>query len=395
MTTYPLATLAAQTTPTGISAPSYADIYESLQASFQAINGSDSYIDPDSQDGQMLAVFAQGINDTNNALIAVYNSYSPATAQDAALSSNVKINGLKRAVPTNSTVNVTVGGTAGTIITNGVVADINGNQWYLPASVTIDNTGSVIVTATAANPGDITAAVGTVTTIYSPTLGWQTVTNASAAVPGAAVETDAALRVRQSQSTSVAALSILEAIYGAIASIAGVEQLQVFQNDTNTTNSLGMPPHSISAVVEGGSATTIAQTIQQTKNPGTATYGTTSILVTDSVGIPNTINFYVPTQVEIKVAVTLTPLAGYTSTIGTQIITNIVNYINSLGIYANEGLLSLSSLYEPIYATTNPKAYNVTSLRIARSPNSPGSADLSIAFNELPFATASDVTLTV
>ena len=395
MTTYPLPTLAAQVTSTGISAPAYSDVYTSLQASFQSIYGSDSYLDPDSQDGQMLAVFAQAITDCNNSCIATYNAYSPSTSQGAGLSSNVKINGLRRMVPSNSTANVTIGGTAGTVITNGIVADSNQNQWLLPPSVTIGNNGSTLVTATAANAGAISAPTGTITTIITQTLGWQTVVNNSAAAPGAPVESDPELRVRQSVSTSIPAQSILEAIYGAIADIAGVEQLQVFQNDLDTVNSLGMPPHSIAAVVEGGDATTIANTINQKKNPGTTTYGTTQVVVQDSVGIPNAINFFVPTQVEIAVNLTINPLAGYTSTTGTAIIANIVNYINSLGIYANEGLLSLSSLYEPIYATSAPKTYNVTALTISRKPAVPAAADIAIAFNELPFILTSDVTMIV
>ena len=172
MTTYPLPTLAATITSTGISAPSYADIYQSLQASFQAIYGSDSYIDPDSQDGQMLAIFAQAMNDANNATIAAYNSFSPTTAQGTGLSSNVKINGLKRLVPSNSTVNVTIVGVAGTTITNGIVGDTAGNQWALPASVVVPGGGSIVVTATCTAPGAINAAPATVTSIVTPTQGW-------------------------------------------------------------------------------------------------------------------------------------------------------------------------------------------------------------------------------
>ena len=59
MTTYPLPTLACTIDATGISSPAYSDIFASLQASFQALYGSDSYIDDDSEDGQMLAIFAQ------------------------------------------------------------------------------------------------------------------------------------------------------------------------------------------------------------------------------------------------------------------------------------------------------------------------------------------------
>ena len=72
-----MTSLAAQVTSTGITAPPYADILASLIASFQSIYGIDSYLGADSQDGQMLAVVAKAINDSNQTAIAVFNSFSP------------------------------------------------------------------------------------------------------------------------------------------------------------------------------------------------------------------------------------------------------------------------------------------------------------------------------
>jgi uncharacterized phage protein gp47/JayE len=396
MTSFPLPTLAAQITPTGISAPSYADIYQSLQASFQGIYGSDAYIAPDSQDGQMLAIIAQAINDCNNTMIAVYNAFSPSTAQGAGLSSVVKINGLARLVPSNSTVAVDITGVAGTIISNGIVSDINGNSWNLPPTVTIPFGGEITVTATAQQAGAIAADTDTVINIVTPTLGWQTVNNSSAAVPGNPVEMDATLRARQSVSTSLPAQSIIDALYGSLANLTGVTQLKIFENDTGSADGNGVPAHSIAVVIEGGNVTTIAQTIEEKKPPGTGTYGTTSEVVLDPVGVPVTINFFIPTQDEILVAITIKALSGYTSTIGNEITASIASAINALGINANNGLLALSALTAAAYDTSAPATYNVTLLHAAIAPASPGSSDLTIAFNHLPVCNAAtDVFLTV
>ncbi|MGI4812793.1 MAG: hypothetical protein ACRYGG_05585, partial [Janthinobacterium lividum] len=117
MATYPLATLACTIDSTGISAPAYADILGSLTASFQSIYGSDIYVDPDSQDGQWLATLSQIINDGNQADVTVFVGYSPTYAQGAALASQVKINGLRKDVASNSTAVVDVVGQVGTSIT--------------------------------------------------------------------------------------------------------------------------------------------------------------------------------------------------------------------------------------------------------------------------------------
>lgn len=394
MTTYPLSTLGPTISSTGITAPGYADIYASLQASFKSIYGSDSYIDPDSQDGQMLGIFAQAQANSNAAAISVYMSFSPATAQGAALSSNVKINGLKRLVPSNSTADITIVGQAGTIISNGIVGD-GTYLWALPASVTIPGGGSIVETATCTTTGAITAAANSINQIFNPTNGWQTANNAGAAVPGAPVEDDPELRVRQSVSTQLPAQGIIGGIYGTLANLTGVTQLKIYENDTSSPDANSIPDHSISVVIEGGDAVAIAQAIEKKKAPGTGTYGTTSEVVTDPVGIPVTINFFRPTQVTILVDITIHALAGYVSTTGTQIVANIVNFINALGIAANNGLLSLTSLYAPALDTGLSNTYNITSLTIAISPASPGSSDLTIAFNALPICTTSNVILTV
>lgn len=174
----------------GIHAPAFTDILSYLQTQARTIFGNDIYLGNDSQDGQMLGIFATAIFDTNSMAIAVYNSYSPSTAQGVGLSSVVKINGISRLVPTKSTVDLTIVGIAGTIISNGIVRDQSGNNWLLPTQVVIPFSGQTIVTAIAQNAGDITVLPNTVTEIATPTRGWQQVTNATAVFTGAITGTN-------------------------------------------------------------------------------------------------------------------------------------------------------------------------------------------------------------
>ncbi|MBC6536217.1 baseplate J/gp47 family protein, partial [Citrobacter amalonaticus] len=153
--------LSATVTAEGISAPDYQTILETLTSYFQQIYGSDAYLEPDSKDGQMVALVALAIHDANNTAISVYNCFSPATGYGAALTSNVKINGIARKGATNSTVDLLLTGTAGTTITNGSVRDQNNIIWNLPASVSISVDGTVQATATSANSGAIAALAGT------------------------------------------------------------------------------------------------------------------------------------------------------------------------------------------------------------------------------------------
>jgi uncharacterized phage protein gp47/JayE len=168
----------------GVSAPSYDEILTSLQNSYRSIYGADIYIEPDSQDAQFLAILAILLKDKNDSTIAVYNAFSPSTAQGVGLSSVVKINGIRRLVPTFSSAVVTLVGSAGTVINGGVVGDtIAGSMWNLPATVVIPLSGEIDVTAVCITAGAILAGPNTITRIMTPTPGWQTAHQCSKRYP--------------------------------------------------------------------------------------------------------------------------------------------------------------------------------------------------------------------
>ena len=388
--------LSATVTASGISAPDYQTILSTITEYFQQIYGTDAYLEPDSKDGQMVALVSLAFHDANNTAIQVYNSFSPSSGMTDALTRNVKINGIARKAATNSTVDVTLTGTAGTTITNGSVKDANGIIWNLPASATIDVGGSVTVTATCANSGAVAAVAGSITKINTPTRGWTAVSNASAATVGSAAETDAQLRARQAQSVAIPALTPFEAVDGAIANVSGVTRHKLYENDTGAVNSDGIPAHSIAAIVDGGDVTEIAQTIRGKKGQGVGTYGSTTVTVPDKYDNPHAISFSRSTNVPIYVAITLKVFTGYTTQIGEQIKQAIADYINSLKI--GDDVL-LSRLYSPanlgVVSGGNSKYYDINALTIGRSAGSLAAANVVIAFNESASCNKSNIALTV
>lgn len=378
---------------TGISAPAFSDILDFLKSKYQAIYGPDTYLEDDSKDGQLLAIFASCINDANAVAISVYNGFSPATAQGANLSSVVKINGIARAVASASTVDVTIVGVVGTTITNGVVQDTNQVNWDLPASVTIPPAGQITVTATCEQAGAISAALGTVTTIATPTRGWQSVTNASAASLGNPVEEDADLRVRQASSTALPSLTVLDGIIGAVKAITGVTRVAAYENDTNIIDSNGLPPHVISLVVEGGDATAIANAIAAKKTPGGGTYGTTTVTVNDVYGIPHPINFFRPTPQAITAVVNVKALAGYSTAVGARVQQAISDYVNSVAIGGGSaGAVEWDACIAAAKGVVGGNTFKITSLTIS-GPGGAGAPDVSLAFNQSATCTPASVTV--
>ncbi|TTM51972.1 hypothetical protein FPI77_27725 [Klebsiella quasivariicola] len=388
--------LSATVTAEGMSAPDYQTVLDTITGYFQQIYGSDAYLDPDSKDGQMVALVALAIHDANNTAISVYRSFSPSTALTDALTSNVKINGITRRAATNSTVDELIEGEAGTLIANGSVKDANGIIWNLPAQVAIGIDGTVIATATCSVAGAVAAPARSVNKINTPTRGWVSATNPQAATVGVAAETDAELRVRQSQSVALASLTPFDAVDGAIANVVGVTRHKLFENDTEVTDANGLPAHSISAVVEGGDATVIANTIRSVKGQGVSTFGMTAVVVTDRYGNPYTIRFSRPVDVPVFVSITLRALTGYTSDVGDEMKAAVASYINALAI--GDSVL-LSRVYSPanlgVVSGGNARYYDIMELLIGRSADSVAAANLTVLYDEAVSCSVENIEITV
>ncbi|OWF84744.1 hypothetical protein B4907_07050 [Yersinia kristensenii] len=379
---------------TGITAPDFETIRSTLVSYFQEIYGSDSYLDADSKDGQMVSIYALAIHDANNSAIAVYNSFSPATGVGNGLSSNVKINGIKRNKETNSTVDLLLTGSVGLVITNGAARDADGVRWDLPASVIIGLDGTATATAICSAPGAIVALANTVKEIATPTRGWLSVNNPTGATPGKPVELDAELRVRQAVSVALPSRTVLDGILGAVAGIGGVERYRGYENDTSVTDTNGIPSHSISIVVDGGDATEIAQTIALKKGPGSGTYGTTTIPIKDKYGIVHPINFFRKGTVRVYVKLEIKALQGYTSSIGTAIKNSIAEYINEIEIGEPVRIKRLD-LPAQLNGGIERLTYDITQLVIGISPASLSENNIEIAFNDAAACVPDNINLVV
>ncbi len=375
---------------TGFHRSDYDQIYQYFIDLTTAIFGDDIYIAPDSQDGQLLAGFAKAVYDQVLVNEAIYNSFSPAYAQSDALSRNVKINGIERRSATYSTAEVLIIGQVGATITNGQVGDDLNQVWLLPASVIVPLGGEITVTATAQKIGAIIADANSITRILTPARGWQSVNNPAAATPGVAVETDEELRIRQTYSTALPARTVFGSTIGGVASVPGVTRYTGYENKTDFTDANGLPPHSISIVVEGGDDQAIGNAIAAKKTIGTDTYGTTSVNTYDVENILNVIDFFRPTIVPINVQITLTPLAGYSGDYIQLIQQSVADYINSLSIGTP---VYITKLYSPayLYGAQPGTTYDITDISISRDADPVSNSNVTIAFNEAASCVAADI----
>ena len=376
----------------GMHIPTYPDIRDWLVGRMKEIFGADIYLDNDSQDYQLISAFALMLYDIQQGLLLAYNNAAPTYAVGAGLDRLVALNGIRRRAATQSTCVVTLTGAAGTEIHSGVVQDVHGYYWDLPETVKIN--GDTDVEAICRTAGAITAAVGEISIISTPTRGWDAVTNATPATPGTAVETDIALRARQKVSTANPSNTVFEGIVGAVSNLDGVTRCRAYENDTGETVE-GLPPHSITLVVEGGDVNEIAEIIRLHKTPGCYTNGTTAVVLpVDTYGTTTTIRFYRPTEVAVEVSVTVAPLEGYSSVTAAAITDNIFNSVSNAKIGESLYIPNLNRAI--LQALAIPPDFYVTALTAKKKTDAEASTDeIEIGKTEVLKIAQEDITVEV
>lgn len=375
----------------GLHISSYNEIRDSLIEDMKRIFGSDLYLGNDSQDYQMISSFALMVYDVHQALLLAYNNNSPATAVKTGLDRIVAINGIYRGKKSYSTCPVRLTGIAHTKIHNGIISDKRGIQWSLPEQVVIGESGIAQATAVCKIAGNIPASPGDIDTIVTPTKGWIGVENIVSGIPGKEEESDSILRQKQKESVCNPSRSVFEGTIGAIANIEGVVRYAAYENDTGETVD-GLPPHSITLVIDGGEEKTLANAIYQHKTPGCYTNGNVIVEIGSSYGLTTPIRFYRPDYVDLTVQIKVHRLAGYTDTITEIIAENIYAYINGLGIGKS---IYTANLNGPILKALNqPPNFYVESLTAGKK-NEASSSVIEIGFIEAARISMDDISIEV
>lgn len=376
--------------PTGFVGKNIEDITADLQAAFQAAFGASINVTPQSRFGQIIGIMADRYLELWNLAEAVHAAFNPDDATGQDLVNVAAITGTLPFVPFPSTVTETMTGTPGTLlpagrqvsvqVTNSLFVTLangtitlqpswaagayaansrvtsGGSIWQttaggvaaLPAPTGSGptftdgggvvwnflgaGTGAVDIAMASQQNGPIVAVNHTLTQIQTPVAGWNNAVNLLDALLGASSESDSTFRLRREAELHGSGKAALEAIRSAVLKVAAVTACTVFENTTDSTNSDGMPPHSVEVLVQGGDPTAICTAIFQTVTAGIATTGNQApITITDSQGIAHSIKFSRPVLVPIWVIVNLLfnsaqlPPGG-TATVQAEVTANILSY---------------------------------------------------------------------
>lgn len=285
-----------QITATGLEVATYAELVAQFTAAFQDIYGTDINLNSNSSDGQLMNIFIQSVMDVQDLLVQIYNGFDPDNAIGVVLDQRVALNGIQRLGGTFTITPITIvtsqaltlyglDQTAQPVYT---VADNAGNQWQLQTTQSPTGPGTFVYNFQAANPGAILTIPNTITIPVTIVLGVTSINNPSIySTLGINEESDAALRMRRQQSVALASQGFLSGLVAALENVTGITFVKVYENVTGTTDSDGVPGHSIWVIVSGTAAPVdIATAIYTKRNAGCGMFGAQSYTITQVDGSP-------------------------------------------------------------------------------------------------------------
>jgi len=223
------------------------------------------------------------------------------------------LTGTTRRAATKGTVSLRMSVAAGRTIPAGSIATVNGqplNRWVTLADAVnaSGSTANVVVDAEAETAGAFVANANTITVIATPVTGWLSVTNLADAATGAPAESDPVLRSRRERELFAGGTSPLEAIRAALSAVSGVSVAEIAENPTNAYDG-AMPPHSIEAIVQGGTDAAVALALWRAKAAGIELYSSadapTVVEIVDAGGFTRTVTFTRPSAVNCYAEVTV------------------------------------------------------------------------------------------
>jgi uncharacterized phage protein gp47/JayE len=286
-------------TTTGFNRKTVQDITDEIERDERALISPNLDTQPETPIGEFNGIFSAKAAEIWELLEAINNNQDPRIATGFGLDGTSAITGTTRDPAEKGTVTLRLTLNAGVTVTTGSIAAVAGdeeNQWVTLADAT--NPGAVPadidVEAEASETGEIAANAGTITVIVTPVAGWTAVTNPLDAEPGTEIDTDTQLRVRRNQELQRAGTSPVNAIRADLLQVEDVENVTVLDNPTGLVDANNIPPHSIEAIVLGGSDQDVADALFDAAAGGAGLFGSTVVAVTDQQGIVHNVPFTRP-----------------------------------------------------------------------------------------------------
>lgn len=296
---------------TGVIVPDTAEMLTDVIGEFRVALGADLVVTANTPQGALITaeVAARSGVLRNNAALA--NQINPNLSGGVFLDAVWALTGGQRLAATYSVIpGVTLHGLAGTVIPAGSQASLtDGTIFASVSAATLDISGNASVDFQAIETGPIAANAGTLTQIVTGVLGWDTVTNPTAATLGRSLESDLASRLRRKNTLSLQNVGLPTAITSALYDTLNVRSLTFRENNTKadaTIDGIFLLANSVWACVDGGTDADIAAALLANKSLGANWNGAVTVnLAHPATGQTYVVKFDRPTTVPVKVRLTV------------------------------------------------------------------------------------------
>lgn len=294
-------------TEQGFHCPTYVELLNALEYKARELFGSKANMTVRSPLGLFLRIFAWMLSIIFSLAEDVYNSRFVDTAVGASLYNLGKAIGLRLLSAQKASGYVQFTGNPGTIIPTGfLVKTVSNLQYAVLEGGQIGDEGTALLPVQAVSAGpDYNVSAGEIKEITNPLDGVSSCTNLAAVDGGRTRETDEEYRDRYEQSVDYAGGVNADAIAGEILqNVESVYSAICYENCEDVTDSLGLPPHSIEAIVYGGLDQDVAKAVYRRKGAGIQTYGNKTVSVVGANGQTFNIKFSRPTAVPVYIKIT-------------------------------------------------------------------------------------------
>ena len=310
--------------PAGLTIPSLQDIIDYLTAGMLAIYPA-ANTNPNSPDGQWIALVAQATLDNYQLLAGVYASFDPSQATGTNLDRDCAYNGVVRDAGTYTQQLIAVTVTAAITLPGldffpefpYTVQDAQGNQYQLITTTNLVSPGTQSLLFEASLIGPVQSAPNTITVPVTILPGVTAVNNPTGPTTlGTNEETDPQLRIRRAASTALPSKGYLTGLYGALLDIEGVSYAAVYENTGSSADAYGTPGHSIWCIVDITGSNTgeiedqVGQAIYVKRNAGCGMRGGITIPITQVDGSTFDVLFDTSIFQPLWVKATIIPITG-------------------------------------------------------------------------------------
>lgn len=295
--------MANQLTREGILKDTSLESLEKANNAFRLTYGSDVDLSSNTSDGNIINIFVQALQDVLNLVVDVFNGFNLETAIGIQLDNIGSILSIRRQSGTYTLqqIEITVdrdlfleGLDSSSSDEDGAgytVADGNGNKFILLDSINLTANTTTNLTFRAEILGEINTLSNTITEPVTVILGVTKINNPTTATSiGLEEELDAPYRLRLQRAQGLPSQGYRQGLETALLALEDVTEARVYENRTDFIDEFGIPPHSIWAIVEGGSNLSIANVISIKLTAGTGMKGDTIVQLVNS-GVVETIKF--------------------------------------------------------------------------------------------------------